>query len=772
MSEKKQFKTGKQVQEEITARVREIFENGGSKSTKRWDNPTWAGLPMNAASGKEYSGYNIANLYFETMMRGHEDRRFMTLNQIKKLGLTLKPDQFSKGYHVLFSDTFEKAVLDEAGKPVMDDEGKPKVSRIPFLKYHIVYAGDQIEGMPPFAKHHYEHNTQSLRQMLYDVADKLGVKIQHGGNSCYYSPSGDYINMVEPQNFKKEFMYEATLFHEMLHATGHESRLNRPLKNKFGSDEYAFEEVSVECGAAFLSNIMGFDTGLMDEHTPYIASWAKAMDDKKFKSALEQGAKAAALLQQHMGIKHEPLLAEAYKPELGDEVLFSGPVKDGNIFKLRTVQGRVKDVMHDKEGNEIGLILSTKSPEPVYFSREDGKMELAHYLVKYYGNDAIDPQYSTELTLNGARQFWKTRNIDEILQRFGFNEKIDYQNQSMSNLAYTHAHQSGKAMERVDEDFKIDTKEAKEWKVSALQYLAAYGVLSAPELKSVEDAIDYWADKEVDEALDHAYFNDMSFNEDPYQVVERHASKYDLKMVKEFEPLSTAKDFKAYHEYGRLDPVDSMQYVAQHDGTKYHTSLQARGLPLHIKHDIDVDDWLTMFRKNMVKNSKGHLMTDLVLPVEQGSIVACVAKNEPELVQKMFEHMARKEPWKGIGDPDNSLFKIELASDLSRMYGVETLPLMGLEEAKTYWRENDIGAYLARHGVSENDIDAARADRLTPHGLAIRMETPTMGRKDTIEAVRTLIEKLPTTTRTKAPTKPKTTKDIKNEISSDDGPKM
>lgn len=769
MSEKKTFKTGKQIQEEITARIKEIYENGGARVEKRWVNTVWNGLPMNASNGNTYNGYNIANLYYETMIRGHEDRRFMTLNQIKKLGLTLKPEQFDKGYYVLFSDTFDKPMTDGAGKPVLDDEGNPKIAKIPFLKYHIVYAGDQIEGMPPYKNVNYQHNTESLRQMLYDVAEKMGVKIKHGGNSCYYSPNGDYINMVEPQNFKKEFHYEATLFHELLHSTGHESRLNRPLKNKFGTAEYAYEEVSVEAGASYLSNIMGFDTGLMDEHAPYIASWAKSMDEKTFKSALEQGAKAAALIQQHMGIKHEPLLAEAYKPKMGDEVLFSGPYKDGNVFKLRTVQGIVKDVINDKDGNEVGLLLSTKGNEPDYFSHEDGKMELAHYLVKYYGVDAVHADYDPKMGLTECRKFWKGKDLDGILQRFGFDQKTDYKYQSLSNLAYTHAKNSGRTMERGDEDFKIDSPEAKEWKIACAHYLAAYGVIEAPKVKTMEEAKRYWSDKDIDVALDHAYFDDIVYTEDPSQSVERHVMSRDLRIVHDIEPLSHTKEFKAYHEYGRLDPVNSMEYVATHDGTKYTTSLQARGLPVHMKHDIDLDDWLTLWRKNMVKNSKGHLMNELTLPVEQGTVVAAVSKQEPEIVQKMFEHMARKEPWKGIGDPDNSYYKIELASDLSRMYGREVepgkpLPLMGLEEAKMFWRTHSINDYLAQHGIDAGDVEFARESRLSAHALGVRMETPTMKRKDTIEAVRTLIDKLPGTTKTKPTTKPKSAKEIKADI--------
>ena len=61
-------------------------------------------------------------------------------------------------------------------------------------------------------------------------------------------------------------------FRHNTHWTGHKSRLDRDLKNRFGSRDYAAEELVAELGAAFLCAEFGFDDGDV-RHAGYIATW-------------------------------------------------------------------------------------------------------------------------------------------------------------------------------------------------------------------------------------------------------------------------------------------------------------------------------------------------------------------------------------------------------------------------------------------------------------------------------------------------------------------
>ena len=87
--------------------------------------------------------------------------------------------------------------------------------------------------------------------------------------------------MPEPEAVETEGHYYATLFHEMTHSTGHESRLARPgVTNpiRHASHEYSQEELVAEMGSAFLLAEAGIDSdSLTDNSASYIQSWLKAL---------------------------------------------------------------------------------------------------------------------------------------------------------------------------------------------------------------------------------------------------------------------------------------------------------------------------------------------------------------------------------------------------------------------------------------------------------------------------------------------------------------
>jgi antirestriction protein ArdC len=86
-------------------------------------------------------------------------------------------------------------------------------------------------------------------------------------------------------------------FHELTHWTGHKARLDRDLKNRFGSRNYAAEELVAELGAAFLCAEFGFDGDV--RNAGYIASWVELLkaDKRAFFTACSQASKAADYLR-------------------------------------------------------------------------------------------------------------------------------------------------------------------------------------------------------------------------------------------------------------------------------------------------------------------------------------------------------------------------------------------------------------------------------------------------------------------------------------------
>ncbi len=73
--------------------------------------------------------------------------------------------------------------------------------------------------------------------------------------------------------------YYSTLFHELVHSTGHESRLARTFGERFGDDLYSKEELVAETGAVFLCTIAGIDNDRTDRNTtPSIQNWISKLE--------------------------------------------------------------------------------------------------------------------------------------------------------------------------------------------------------------------------------------------------------------------------------------------------------------------------------------------------------------------------------------------------------------------------------------------------------------------------------------------------------------
>ena len=84
------------------------------------------------------------------------------------------------------------------------------------------------------------------------------------------------------ESFKDADAFYATSFHEMGHWSGHKSRLDRDLRNRFGSQNYAAEELVAELCSAFLCAEFGINKEV--RHASYIANWIALLkhDDRAF----------------------------------------------------------------------------------------------------------------------------------------------------------------------------------------------------------------------------------------------------------------------------------------------------------------------------------------------------------------------------------------------------------------------------------------------------------------------------------------------------------
>ncbi len=107
----------------------------------------------------------------------------------------------------------------------------------------------------------------------------------------------DDIRLPDRERFRSPENFYAVALHELTHWTGHKSRLARDLKNRFGTEAYAMEELVAELGAAFLSAETGVK-GKLEHHASYVESWLRVLkgDKKAIVTAASAASKASRFI--------------------------------------------------------------------------------------------------------------------------------------------------------------------------------------------------------------------------------------------------------------------------------------------------------------------------------------------------------------------------------------------------------------------------------------------------------------------------------------------
>ena len=276
------METKKSFAEIVAGKIIEQLEKGTAPWQMPWRENRPTSLPYNPLTNKRYKGINTLQLLSEGIEKGYEDPRWMTYKQALSINAQVRSHEKSTiVQYWKFTELQDK--LDEQGKPVLDEKGKNIKEEVlldkPRVFYANVFNAEQIDNLPPLPGR--ENNDKNEWEHI-ERADKIlknsGAKIQHDRNSAYYSISEDVIHLPRKEQFDTNDKYYATAFHELGHWTGAESRLNRDIKNPFGSEEYAKEELRAEITSMILGDELniGHDPG---QHAAYVKSWIKILQD-------------------------------------------------------------------------------------------------------------------------------------------------------------------------------------------------------------------------------------------------------------------------------------------------------------------------------------------------------------------------------------------------------------------------------------------------------------------------------------------------------------
>lgn len=254
----------KKVYEIITDRIVKSLEEGKIPWVRPWINNE---CPKNLISGKEYRGINTLLLGCQ----GFETPIFLTFKQCSQLGGNIKKGEH--GTPIVYWNWIKSKDMSEDGEIE---------KAIPFLRYYVVFNLEQTEGLN-IKYDRKEFEFKPIEQAEKIINDFLACpEIKHTQQRAFYSPNLDFINMPKQNSFPKPENYYSVLFHELSHATGHESRLNRKTLTDlcpFGSTNYSKEELIAEISACFLCANIGVENDI-DNSKAYIQGWVKKFKDK------------------------------------------------------------------------------------------------------------------------------------------------------------------------------------------------------------------------------------------------------------------------------------------------------------------------------------------------------------------------------------------------------------------------------------------------------------------------------------------------------------
>ncbi|HCD2001343.1 zincin-like metallopeptidase domain-containing protein [Citrobacter farmeri] len=276
-------------------------------------------LPVNATTGKHYSGVNIPLLWMSAEERGFSSDRWLTYPQAKAVGGQVRKGEMCS--MAIIYKSFEKQTTDDDGTRLFDEDGRPMMESLAMLKPLQLFNVAQCDGLPDAVAGMQQQVTtteddrgsilsEHQQAQMLAILNATGVACtSYRQNRAYYQPSTDRIVMPTTSQFVYEADYWSTLLHELVHATGHSSRLNREgitsSSRKFGDPVYAFEELIAETGSAFLCAELGVYGDV--QHESYLASWLKVLrDDKKaFFRACRFAREASEFLLQSLNRQPE-----------------------------------------------------------------------------------------------------------------------------------------------------------------------------------------------------------------------------------------------------------------------------------------------------------------------------------------------------------------------------------------------------------------------------------------------------------------------------------
>lgn len=256
----------------VTATILLALGTGTPPWVKPWS--TVAEIhPCNALSRRPYKGINFLLLSLVAELKGYATPRFLTYRQAQQVG----------GY-VRKGETATPVIYFAVNRPtpatLVEQERQEQEKPVFYRRFFSVFNIDQVEGLPVALRQPVQRSEPEWQacDLAESILKSSGALIRHApGNEAFYSPHQDWIVLPERAQFPTAEDYYGTALHELIHWTGHDSRLDRRLGKRYEQSAYAMEELIAELGSAFLSAHCRLD-GML-HHASYLQTWLRLLEE-------------------------------------------------------------------------------------------------------------------------------------------------------------------------------------------------------------------------------------------------------------------------------------------------------------------------------------------------------------------------------------------------------------------------------------------------------------------------------------------------------------
>ena len=365
-------KKAKALHIQVAEKLIEQLKAGTAPWQKPWSSENLPAfeLPYNVQTGNRYKGINTLML----LLAEREDPRWMTFKQAAASDWQVKKGE--KGTMIQFVKTTDQSTKrDEKGKPVLNEQGQPVKINLkldkPIITSAWVFNAEQINGITSLERQDTKSLTWNPLERAESLIKQSGAVIHHrAGDRAFYSPIADQITMPLREQFDEPSKYYATLLHELGHWTGHTDRLDRSIMNRFGTEDYAREELRAEIASLLIGQELriGHDPG---QHAAYVDSWIKVLQETPFEIH-SAAADAEKIFNYLSSIERK----QEIKAEISTKFLSTGdeiPYKD-TVYK---VQGYLKQGRLRMEDQNNGNTFILSRSDGLYGSLLHAKQELA-----------------------------------------------------------------------------------------------------------------------------------------------------------------------------------------------------------------------------------------------------------------------------------------------------------------------------------------------------------------------------------------------------------